>query len=719
MKKVFTLISMLCMVLGLQAQTYELSPGTYKESVADEAAGTQTWKFTSNGKDFEMVSIKGYAEGSGNTKGTLKLSRNVDFTVNMPADLAVTGIKVRGWSNVDETSTDLSTLKINGVDDTNTLPYKTATTPAEFTIDFSKNPLQGSFVLRVNGAQACMNVTLITGEGGGEVTPEEPENYNASATYALAVDEAHTAGEVVSVKDDAGEEIATLTFGIKDEADYLAAEADKHIDGFVAYTKGNNVSGKKDGSAGTMYIIVPKYDGKIEAGVVLNANKAFYVLEDGTALNDYNGITVAEKYYGTYSFKVKAGKSYIVTCAGSKLGFYGFNYAYNKEGGTEPPTPVVTIAKPTFVVDGVTYESGATVEGLTTGQAVTIKVEEGKYIYTNWSGKTGNAKADYYKADRMKGQTSYNASTSTGGQRVLYAVAGDTDNATGNSSDLAYIVFKDVVASEPVVSVIPYFPEIGRPAIVSITKGCETDIVRYTLDGSIPTADSPEYTGDIELTTDAVVSFVAFDKNNANPSNVVVEAISLAFETELVEITSAGYATFYNGNEYPVLPPSEVTAYAATVNGTTVTLSDPIWPIAPGEAVILKGEPGRYDFVINPFVQQNQEQTTNLLKGFEKTQMIQGEEGFRYYKLAVGKHGVGFYPGAENYGPFESQGGKAYLAVPAELQANFFLFDGATGINSVVATQGTEDIYNLQGVRMSGKLAKGVYVKGGKKFVVK
>ena len=445
---------------------------------------------------------------------------------------------------------------------------------------------------------------------------------NAQVKYALAVDETHKAGDVVSVEDAAGEEVATLTFGIKGEADYAAAGKDKHIDGFEAYTAGNGVNGKKDGSQGTQYIIVPKYDGKIEAGVVLNSGKAFYVLEDGTALDDYNGITVDAKYYGTYSFSVKAGKTYIVTCAGSKLGFYGFKYNYDGEGGEEP---VVTIAKPTFEVDGVTYESGATVQGLTTGQAVTIHVEKGMYIYTNWSGKTGNAKADYYKADRMKGQTSYNASTSSGGQRVLYAVAGDTDDANGNSSDLAYIVFEDVVASDPVISVIPYNPEVGRPAIVTITKGCENDIIRYTLDGSTPTPDSPEYTENIELTSDAIVSAIAFDKGNANPSNMVVEAISLTFETASVEITSAGYATFYNGNEYPVLSPSEVMSYAATVEGTTVNLSDPIGSIAPGEAVILSGEPGTYDFVINPFVQV-QEQTTNLLKGYSSTQMIEAEE---------------------------------------------------------------------------------------------
>jgi len=736
------------MVLGLSAQNYELSPATYVDSQTTTEGETTTyyWNFESNRQFFTVVCGKAYAEGSGNTKGTLKLSRNHNFTVNIPDGVSVTGIKVKGWSNIDETSADpLATMKINGVDDTNTLPYKTAATPAEFTIDCSSSPLTGSFVLRVNGAQACINVTLLTGEvdpgtepgdePGGEVT------YNANATYALAIGEAHEAGDVVSVKDAAGEEIATLTFGITGEAAYDAAVKDGHIDGFVAYTKGNGVNGKKDGSAGSQYIIVPKYDGKIDAGVVLNADKAFYVLEDGTPLADYNGITETAKYYGLYSFNVKAGKKYVVTCAGSKLGFYGFNYAYNTEGGSEPE-PVVTIAKPTFEVDGVTYESGATVTGLKTGQRVTINAEEGMYIYTNWSGSTGKTKADYYTADRVKGQTSYAASTSTGGQRVLYAVAGDTDDATGNSSDLAYIVFSDVTASEPIFTVIPADVENGIPASVMIDKGCDSDIIRYTIDGSDPTANSPEYTDAIDITSDAIVKAIAFDKNGANPSEVVSQDVVVRLNYVEVEITNAGYATFYNAEYWPVevlteseteidpeplLTPrsrkepvyfSQIIARPATVSGTSVVLGREIFAIAPGDAVILSGEPGIYQLPVNPWIVVDPIQD-NLLHGFARTQMIRGEEGYRYYKLSEGVHGVGFYAGAENYGPFESEGGKAYLAVPAELQVNCFLFDNATGIKGIESAESSEPVYNLQGIRMGNKLVKGVYVQGGKKFVVK
>ena len=115
-----------------------------------------------------------------------------------------------------------------------------------------------------------------------------------------------------------------------DLKDFSAAEADNHVDGYTAYTKGNNVNGNKE--AGTVYVFQPAIAGNITVAVVLNSGKAFYVEEDGTALEDFNGIKVDEKYYGTYTFNVKANKTYKVYCAGSKLGFYGFEFKTGTAG---------------------------------------------------------------------------------------------------------------------------------------------------------------------------------------------------------------------------------------------------------------------------------------------------------------------------------------------------------------------------------------------------
>ncbi len=112
-----------------------------------------------------------------------------------------------------------------------------------------------------------------------------------------------------------------------DLQDFAAAAADGNVEGYTAYTKGNNVNGNKE--AGTVYVFKPAINGSITVAVVLNADKKFHISEDGTDMAGFEGFTVAEKFYGTYSFNVKAGTTYKVWCDGSKLGFYGFEL---KEG---------------------------------------------------------------------------------------------------------------------------------------------------------------------------------------------------------------------------------------------------------------------------------------------------------------------------------------------------------------------------------------------------
>ena len=175
----------------------------------------------------------------------------------------------------------------------------------------------------------------VEGSGGGS---EEVVYYDA--TYTVKADETFKAGEVVNVDYDT-ETVATVTYGVAGDADFKAAKANGSVAGFGAFTEGNGVNGAADG--GTVYYIQPKYDGTITVAVVLNAGKKFYVLQDGAALDGFDGITVDEKKYGTFTFDVKAGSTYAVYCTGSKLGFYGFNYTWSKGGeATAIATPETT-----------------------------------------------------------------------------------------------------------------------------------------------------------------------------------------------------------------------------------------------------------------------------------------------------------------------------------------------------------------------------------------
>ena len=61
-----------------------------------------------------------------------------------------------------------------------------------------------------------------------------------------------------------------------------------------------------------------------------------------------------------------------------------------------------------------------------------------------------------------------------------------------------------------------------------------------------------------------------------------------------------------------------------------------------------------------------------------------------------------------------------YIQATSPLRGDFFgIEDDATAIESVKAVEDGAEIYNLQGVRVDGALQKGIYVKNGKKFIVK
>lgn len=143
---------------------------------------------------------------------------------------------------------------------------------------------------------------------------------NAQGKYTLAAGDTHESGsQITSVPN------ITLTYGISGGVAFKAAKANSSVEGYAAFTEGNGVNGSSTG--GTLYVFNPTIDGSITVAVVLNANKSFFVLEDETALPEYDGIKVDAKYYGTYTFGVKANKTYKVFCTGSKLGFYGFEFA--------------------------------------------------------------------------------------------------------------------------------------------------------------------------------------------------------------------------------------------------------------------------------------------------------------------------------------------------------------------------------------------------------
>ena len=100
------------------------------------------------------------------------------------------------------------------------------------------------------------------------------------------------------------------------------------------------------------------------------------------------------------------------------------------------------------------------------------------------------------------------------------------------------------------------------------------------------------------------------------------------------------------------------------------------------------------------------------------------DESVYYYKLAIKSGNIGFYWGATDGAAFQmTKPSTAYLTVPQTMSVQGFVLNLEEGETTGIATVATDEnapIYNLQGIRMNGKnLPKGIYIQGGKKFLVK
>ena len=94
-------------------------------------------------------------------------------------------------------------------------------------------------------------------------------------------------------------------------------------------------------------------------------------------------------------------------------------------------------------------------------------------------------------------------------------------------------------------------------------------------------------------------------------------------------------------------------------------------------------------------------------------------DGYTNYILNNGSKGLGFYR-ANNQ---TVAAGKAYLAVPAASAAkiSFFSIDGETvGIEGIESNEEAEEdvYYTISGQRVAAP-TKGLYIKNGKKVIVK
>jgi len=437
--------------------------------------------------------------------------------------------------------------------------------------------------------------------------------------YALAKGDTFKSGQTVEVKN-GDEVVATITYGEAGGADFKAAKEAKNIDGYTAMTEGNGTEGNKTG--GTFYTIVPKVDAHIAVAVCLNADKKFYIEEDGTALSDYNGITKAEKYYGTYEFDATADKAYKFYCAGSKLGFFGFEITPAENVSPEvkaareqlqnvidlaeafaPEELATEIAAAKLAVAGTDVTAMQTAMGALAMKAMPMasavladtKAFANKYGYTDVAQAVDAAQAAINTMDMAKIQAAISDLISKAvpaAQDAIGKFEGYAKTLNDNALNEAIAKAKTSLASGNIKNIIADIKAIEEPFIAATQSFVEKVQAENIEDAAVQTA-----------LADVIAAVGDKEPNIVTIGNAVKELIS-AYEAYQIaqrpEITYAENNVYYwespsvvkvDGKEYPGF----VTENGGTAVGTAAD-GRVNYPQAGYNTICLNGNP---DFTTN------------------------------------------------------------------------------------------------------------------------
>lgn len=234
----------------------------------------------------------------------------------------------------------------------------------------------------------------------------------------------------------------------------------------------------------------------------------------------------------------------------------------------------------------------------------------------------------------------------------------------------------------------------------------------------------------------------------ATEDNARIHRLYKELDPMPVTLGFTGYGTVFYSDKNLLVCGENVEAHTCTCDGMQLNYSTyypsddyqdaiPNNTVVPmGHAVVITGaKNGAYTFHVTK--NTGESDTQNILRGLDNQGMttVEGNaDDYYFYKLTtyqategVDNGSTGFYWGATNGGPFKLPAHKAYLVLEKSVaNANpSFLLDNARGdANTIIrlttpAQQGV--IHDLQGRKFhdGGSLPKGIYVKDGRKIVVR
>ncbi len=184
-----------------------------------------------------------------------------------------------------------------------------------------------------------------------------------------------------------------------------------------------------------------------------------------------------------------------------------------------------------------------------------------------------------------------------------------------------------------------------------------------------------------------------------------------------LKFSSAGYLTWVATADIDFAKTAGVTAYKITeATPKKITMVE-VEKVKAGEAVMLKGS-GTVQLTRTTGAEAFTDNKMQACKDGSVTgNGVGGVTNTAVYVLGNGKNGLGFYMLKGTL-----QAGKGYLRVTEEAgnaKQSFIGFEVVTGLDAVEAKDADDAaIYNLQGIRVAHP-QKGIYVKNGKKFIIK
>lgn len=198
--------------------------------------------------------------------------------------------------------------------------------------------------------------------------------------------------------------------------------------------------------------------------------------------------------------------------------------------------------------------------------------------------------------------------------------------------------------------------------------------------------------------------------------------------TYALNVSAAGYATFYDSKSAYSLPSSLKASVVSAISGGRLnyqTLSGDIVPKA--TAVLIEASQKKAaTYTLTSTAADGSPVSTNLLHGSDVATTTTAAGNNRYYKLSYGPSGTsqadsfGWFWGAQDGGAFNIDGHRAWLAIPKGSGARGYLIDGSeTAVEDVIVHPNDLPFTDLQGRRMNKPTQPGIYLQNGKKIVVR